>query len=112
MRLSPGLFLCTSLACLSLAGCSEEKTATPSAVRPVRTIVVEPFKLAVVAEGAGRIRARYVSQVGFEVGGRLISRDVDVGAVVRKGQLLAELNPIDYQNKVTAVEADLAAGAA
>ena len=59
MRLSPGLFLCTSLACLSLAGCSEERTATPSAVRPVRTIVVEPFKLAVVAEGAGRVRARY-----------------------------------------------------
>ena len=44
MRLSPGLFLCTSLACLYLAGCSEEKTAIPSAARPVRTIVVEPFK--------------------------------------------------------------------
>ena len=112
MRLSPGLFLCTSLACLSLAGCSEERTATPSAVRPVRTIVVEPFKLAVVAEGAGRVRARYVSQVGFEASGRLISRNVDVGAVVRKGQLLARLDPIDYQNKVRAVEADLAAGIA
>jgi RND family efflux transporter MFP subunit len=110
MRLSPGLFLCTSLACLSLAGCSEERTATPTAVRPVRTIVVEPHKLAVVAEGAGRIHARYVSQVGFEASGRLISRNVDVGAVVKHGQLLARLDPIDYQNKVRAAEADLAAG--
>ena len=110
MRLSPGLFLCTSLACLYLAGCSEEKTAIPTAARPVRTIVIEPQSLAVVAEGAGRIRARYVSQVGFEASGRLISRNVDVGAVVRKGQLLARLDPIDYQNKVRAAEADLAAG--
>ena len=110
MRLSPGLLLCTSLACLYLAGCSEERTATPTAVRPVRTIVVEPHKLAVVAEGAGRIRARYVSQVGFEVGGRLISRNVDIGAVVKKGQMLARLDATDFQNKVIAAEADLAAG--
>jgi RND family efflux transporter MFP subunit len=110
MRLSPGLFLCTSLACLYLAGCSEEKTALPTVARPVRTVVIEPQSLAIVAEGAGRIRARYVSQVGFEASGRLISRNVDVGGVVKKGQLLARLDPIDYQNKVRAAEADLAAG--
>lgn len=49
-----------------------------------------------------------MGQVGFEVGGRLTSRDVDVGAVVRKGQKLAQLSGVDYQNKVTAAEADLA----
>ena len=71
-----------------------------------------PHKLALVAQGAGRIQSRYVSQVGFEVGGRLISRDVDVGAIVKKGQKLAELSAVDYQNKVTAAEADLAAAKA
>ena len=110
MRLSPALFLCTSLACLYLGGCSEEKAATPTAARPVRTVVIEPQNLAIVAEGAGRIRARYVSQVGFEASGRLISRNVDVGGMVKKGQLLARLDAIDYQNKVRATEADLAAG--
>ena len=65
-----------------------------------------------MAQGAGRIQSRYVSQVGFEVGGRLTSRDVDVGAVVRKGQKLAQLSAVDYQNKVTAAEADLAAAKA
>jgi RND family efflux transporter MFP subunit len=62
-----------------------------------------------VAEGAGLIKSRYESPVGFEVGGRLVSRDVDVGAVVTKGQKLAKLSDVDYQNRVTAAEADLAA---
>jgi RND family efflux transporter MFP subunit len=53
-----------------------------------------------------------VSQVGFEVGGRLTSRDVDVGAIVRKGQKIAQLSAVDYQNKVTAAEADLVAAKA
>ena len=112
MRLSSGPFLCACVACLYLAGCSEEKPAAPAAARPARVVVVTPQKYAFVAQGAGRIQSRYVSQVGFEVGGRLTSRDVDVGAVVKKGQKLARLSAIDYQNKVTAAEADLAAAKA
>jgi RND family efflux transporter MFP subunit len=66
-----------------------------------------PQQLGVVAEGAGRIQSRYVSPVGFEVDGRLVSRDVDIGAAVTKGQKLAELDAVDYQNKVTAAEGQL-----
>ena len=112
MRLSSQLFLSACVACLGLAGCSEEKAASPTPPRLARVAVVTPHKLALVAQGAGRIQSRYVSQVGFEVGGRLISRDVDVGAIVKKGQKLARLSAIDYQNKVTAAEADLAAAKA
>jgi len=112
MRLSPGLFASACLACLCLAGCSEEKTAEPAGPRPARTVTVSPTKLGLVAQGAGTIQARYVSQVGFEVAGRLISRDVDVGAIVKKGQKLAELSAVDYQNKATAAEADLIAAKA
>ena len=111
MRLS-GLLLCACVACVCLAGCSEEKHAEIATARPARTVVVTPHKLGFVAQGAGRIQSRYVSQVGFEVGGRLTSRDVDVGAVVRKGQKLAQLSSVDYQNKVTAAEADLVAAKA
>ena len=75
-------------------------------------MVVAPHHHAFVAQGAGRIQSRYVSQVGFEVGGRLTAREVDVGAVVKKGQSLARLSAIDYQNKVTAAEADLTAAKA
>jgi RND family efflux transporter MFP subunit len=108
MRLLPGQFLCACVACLCVAGCSKEQTAEPVAPRPARIAVVTPHKLALVAQGAGRVQSRYISPVGFEVGGRLVSRDVDVGAVVVKGQKLAELSALDYRNKVTAAEADLA----
>jgi RND family efflux transporter MFP subunit len=112
MRLSSGRFLCACVACVHLAGCSEETPAAPTVARPARVVVVAPHKLAFVAQGAGRVQSRYVSQLGFEVGGRLTSRDVDVGAMVRKGQKLAQLSALDYQNKVTAAEADLAAARA
>jgi multidrug efflux pump subunit AcrA (membrane-fusion protein) len=102
MRLSSTYFVCACVACLCLAGCSEEQTAVPTAPRPARVVVVTPHKLALVAQGAGRIQSRYVSEVGFEVGGRVVSRDVDMGAIVKKGQKLAELSAVDYQNKATA----------
>jgi RND family efflux transporter MFP subunit len=112
MRLSSTYFVCACVACLCLAGCSEEQTAAPTAPRPARVVVVTPHKLALVAQGAGRIQSRYVSEIGFEVGGRVVSRDVDMGAIVKKGQKLAELSAVDYQNKVTAAAADLNAAQA
>ena len=107
MRLASVPFLCSCIACVYLAGCKGE-TTPPAAVRPARVVVVTPHQLGVVAEGAGRIQSRYVSPVGFEVDGRLVSRDVDVGVAVTKGQKLAALDAVDYQNKVTAAEGQLA----
>jgi len=91
-----------------LAGCSEENTR-PAEVRQARVVVVTPQQLGVVAEGAGLIQSRYDSPVGFEVGGRVVARYVDVGAIVTKGQKLAKLSDVDYQNRVTAAEADVGA---
>ena len=107
MRLASVSFLCTCIACAYLAGCNDENT-TPAAVRAARVVVVTPHQLGVVAEGAGLIQSRYDSPVGFEVGGRLVARYVDIGAVVTKGQKLAKLSDIDYRNRVTAAEGGLA----
>jgi RND family efflux transporter MFP subunit len=113
MRLSSGPILCACVACLFAAGCKEEQeAASPPAVRSARVVVVTPHNLELAAQGAGRIEARYVSQVGFEVGGRLISRNVDIGSVVTKGEELATLSATDFQNKVIAAEADLATAGA
>jgi RND family efflux transporter MFP subunit len=112
LHLSSGRFLCACLACLYLAGCSEENAEDAVAPRPARAIIVSPENLGLVAQGAGRIHARYVSPVGFEVSGRLISRHVDLGDLIKKGQQLAELSAVDYQNRVTAAQADVAAAKA
>jgi hypothetical protein len=77
MRLALIPFTC--IACVYLAGCKDENTSS-AAVRPARIVVVTPHRLGVVAEGAGLIQARYDSPVGFEVGGRLVARYVDIGS--------------------------------
>ena len=48
-------------------------------MRPARAVVLRPINLGVVAEGAGLINSRYESPVGFEVGGRVVSRYVSAG---------------------------------
>ena len=111
MRLAAIPFLCTCIACVYLAGCNDENTK-PAGVRRARVVVVTPHGLGVMAEGAGLIQSRYDSPVGFEVGGRLVSRYVDIGALVTKGQKLAKLSDVDYRNRLTAADADLAAAKA
>lgn len=58
---------------------------------------------------AGEIRAREEATLSFRVGGKLVRRLVDVGDRVRKGDLLAELDPGDLRLQVEALQAELAA---
>ncbi len=48
------------------------------------------------------IRSRYETDLSFQVGGKLVNRAVDVGATVKKGQLLAQLDQTDQQLGVDA----------
>ncbi|WP_286999190.1 MULTISPECIES: efflux RND transporter periplasmic adaptor subunit [Comamonas] len=60
-------------------------------------------------EYAGEVRAQTESRLGFQVAGKLVQRPVDVGDVVRKGQLLAELDAQDYALAAQAAQAQVAA---
>lgn len=46
---------------------------------------------------SGEVRAQAESLLGFQVGGKLKSRPVDIGQRVRAGDLLASLDSSDYQ---------------
>src|SRR5215510_14006894 len=84
---------------LALGGCSDVAPKTPE-VRPVRTIVVDPRPIEDDRRAVGEIRARYESDLGFRVSGKVVSRTVDVGFIVKKGDLLARLDEQDYHNKL------------
>ena len=58
---------------------------------------------------SGEVRARYESDVGFRVGGKLVARSVDAGALVKKGQVLARLDPEDARLAAQAARAQAAA---
>ncbi len=100
-----------SASVLALAAC-EDAPPLPPPPRPVRVIEILPEANAMRGENSGRIEARYTSNVGFLVGGRMISRDVDVGTTVKSGDLLARIDPVDYQNKLSAAEAEVTAAQA
>jgi multidrug efflux system membrane fusion protein len=66
-------------------------------IRPVRAIQLTADKIDVLAEFSGEVRPRTESRLGFQVGGKIVARKVDVGSMVRRGQVLMQLNPQDLQ---------------
>ncbi|KPN89273.1 efflux RND transporter periplasmic adaptor subunit [Pseudomonas nunensis] len=92
---------------LLLVACSK-KEPPPEPVRPVLSIEVKSLNQEDLGRFAGSIQARYESNIGFRVPGRIASRNVDVGAEVEKGALLATLDPTDQQNQLRSAEGDLA----
>ncbi len=91
----------------ALAACGQAKTEQDP-VRPVLTQRVAPGAVASRDIYSGEIRARYESDIGFRVGGKLVSRPVDAGARVTKGQVLARLDPEDARLAVQGTSAQLA----
>ncbi|MGZ3182544.1 MAG: efflux RND transporter periplasmic adaptor subunit [Telluria sp.] len=91
-----------------LAACQKEAPKTED-VRPVRAMALAADTLAVNAEFPGEVRARVESRLGFRVAGKIVARKVDVGTVVRKGQLLMALDPQDLRLAETAASASLRA---
>ena len=97
----------TLLAALASAGCS--KPEAPA--QPLRTVRVMKIDGAAVSGGLtfpGEVRARYESRLGFRLGGKLVERRVDVGAAVKKGQVLARLDAQDAALNAAQAEASRA----
>ena len=100
------LLLATTLF-LPLAGCTSEANIAP----PARPAIVQQPKLAtsvVTDTYAGEVRARYESVLGFRIAGKVQSRNVDVGARVHKGDVLAELEPQDAELALSSAQAQVA----
>ena len=58
--------------------------------------------------GIGTVEARRSWMVGPTVAGRVLSVKVDVGDGVKAGQLLAEMDPVDLDQRLAALDATLA----
>jgi RND family efflux transporter MFP subunit len=94
-----------------LVGCKEEPHAKAQPPRPVLSVVATP-QTARTLGFAGTVEPRYKSDIGFQVLGRIVSRDVNVGDVVKQGDRLARLDPVAYALAVRSAQADLASATA
>lgn len=99
---------------LALAGCGKPP-AKPEEIRPVRSTVVNLGSVDSGNTYAGEVRPRYESDLGFRVAGKILNRSINVGDVVRSGQVLARLDAQDLalseasgRAQVAALDAQLA----
>jgi RND family efflux transporter MFP subunit len=90
----------------AIIGCKEPSAEVK--VRPVRAVKIGD---AASVEGRwfpGRARATEEVNLSFRVGGELAELPIGVGDDVKRGDLLAKLDPVDYQATVDGAEAKLA----
>jgi membrane fusion protein, multidrug efflux system len=91
-----------------LGGCSKAPPPAPD-VRPVRAMTLVAGAGGASAEFSGDVRPRYESRLGFRVGGKISARQVDVGTVVKRGQVLMQLDPQDLRLGQAQADASLRA---
>jgi HlyD family secretion protein len=77
----------------------------PLAPTKVTVTAVQEGKLSPAIFGIGTVEARRSWMVGPTVAGRVLSVRVDVGDTVKAGQLLAEMDPVDLDQRLAALDA-------
>ena len=109
MRILPfkglAIILAPALA-LVLSACSRPPPAQEP-VRAVKLMTVQIGSMGSQAEFAGEVRARTELRLGFRVAGKMLRRQAEVGQRVKRGDLLAQLDPQDLQLATEAVQAQL-----
>jgi RND family efflux transporter MFP subunit len=95
--------LCISVA---LTAC-KEKPEIIEVVRAIKTVTVSEQAVEKIFKFSGLVAAVDSSGLSFEVGGRVEVVEVDIGDRVKKGQVLAVLDPETYLLKVAEIKAEL-----
>jgi RND family efflux transporter MFP subunit len=103
--------IAAALLAAAATGCDKPQ-APVAAARPVRTVTVERSATGEVVALTGQVRAKDQINAAFRLDGRMIERPVNVGDVVKAGQVLALLDPQNQQNAQQSAAATLAAAEA
>ncbi len=94
------------LAALILAACEKEVAEAPEITRPVRILTIETLQAGATLSYPGEILGVQNAEIAFEVPGRLIELPAEEGIEVTEGQLLAKVDPADFQASLNAAQAE------
>ncbi|RWX68899.1 efflux RND transporter periplasmic adaptor subunit, partial [Mesorhizobium sp. M2A.F.Ca.ET.039.01.1.1] len=95
-------------AVLGLAGCSQEKAeVVQEVVRPVKVVEIGEAQTTRQLDYSGSVRARTEMNLGFRIAGKVTERLVDIGQHVDEGDVLARIDPADYELSVKSAAASL-----
>ncbi len=100
------LALCVFI--LSCAKKSEPAKKGSSAARTVQTAQAQLTPMERTITVSGSFLAREEATLSVKIPGRLQKILVDIGSVVKKGDLLAQIEPADYEIRLQQAEAALA----
>lgn len=92
-----------------LAACASPEKPRPPEIRPVRVLSVEKHVGGAMASLSGTVQAEAEVNLAFRIDGRMITRPVNVGDVLKGGELVAEMDPENEQSGLRAARANLAA---
>ncbi len=96
------------VAALGLAGCSQEKAApVAEVIRPVKVVEIGEAQTTRQLDYSGSVRARTDMNLGFRIAGKVTERLVDIGQHVNTGDVLARVDPSDYELSVKSAQASL-----
>ncbi|UCD77921.1 MAG: efflux RND transporter periplasmic adaptor subunit, partial [Desulfobacterales bacterium] len=91
---------------IALTAC-KEKTEIVEEIRAIKTITVSEQATEQIRRFSGIVAAVDSSGLSFQVGGQVVSVEVDIGDRVKKDQVLAVLDEEPYQLDQNAAEAEL-----
>jgi RND family efflux transporter MFP subunit len=91
---------------LTLSAC-EKRAPTAPAPRPVVSAPVHPDADTARVTFPAEIQPRYATPLSFRVGGKIIERSVRTGDAVKPGQVIARLDPSDYDKNLASARAQL-----
>ncbi len=83
--------------------------AGPKELDPSLITMVKRSDLAIEVLETGKVQPREKVEIKSKVSGQVAKVYVDAGDRVKKGQLLLQLDPVDYERQVARTEADVAA---
>lgn len=97
-------------AALALIGAVAYVSLRTGPLAPIKVTVSQPVEgsISPAIFGIGTVEARRSWLIGPTVAGRVLSVRVDVGDAVQAGQLLAEMDPVDLDQRLAALDASLA----
>lgn len=87
---------------------TQRSEAGEQAIDPALKVAVKRQDLLIEVVDTGKIQPKEKIEIKSKVAGQVARVLIEEGAMVKKGQLLLELDPIDYQREVARAEADVA----
>lgn len=93
-------YLCLLVCVLILAACEEEKPVVEAPIRAIKTIVVTERAGTQERRIAGLTESSIVTDLAFQVGGRIVTMDAEVGDRVEKGAVIAALDAEPFKLRI------------